>query len=162
MPFREKIIFFWCALTNLNQKNKSVVLLFTFSITSNDFHFVDGCEIVDFPEFDVVQHEGPDVVAKTVRIQFGRFKCDASLDFGVQCSVDGFVELKQHLERQLRCDLAILCGLDKMQFNKISRKVLLIYKAINNLQQVLPPPPLPPTVRQNNLCLQEKQWRQLT
>lgn len=81
---------------------------FTFAVTRDDLNLVNLSEFVDFPEFNVVQHQCPDVVAESIGIQLGRLEGYASLHLCVESRINGLVELQQHLESQLWCDLTVL------------------------------------------------------
>lgn len=67
--------------------------LFAFAITCNNFNFVDAGKFVHLPELNVIQHQCPDIITKSVRIQFGRFECDTCLNLCIQCRVYWSVEL---------------------------------------------------------------------
>lgn len=82
--------------------------LFALAVARHDLHFVHLGELVHLTKLDVVQHQRPDVVAEAIRVQLRRLEGDARLHLGVQGRVDGLVELQQHLEGELRRDLAVL------------------------------------------------------
>jgi hypothetical protein len=71
---------------------------------------------VHLTELHIVQHQSPHIVAKTVGVQFGGLECDAGLDTLGERGIDRLVELEQHLESKLWCDLAVLVKRERDKF----------------------------------------------
>jgi len=77
-------------------------------IAGHDLDSVHLGEVRVLTEFHLLQHEGPDVVTKAVRVEFIGFEVEFSFDPGVQCGVDGLVELYQHPEGEGRAEHLVL------------------------------------------------------
>jgi hypothetical protein len=67
------------------------------TIKKSDFYLdsVNLLELVTVPEFDVVEHERPDVVAEPVRVQLLSLESNLDLDASRQSVVDRLVKLKK-------------------------------------------------------------------
>lgn len=80
------------------------------AVARHDLHLVHLDELVHLPKLHIVEHECPDVVAESVRVQFAGLECHPGLDPLVEGIVYTFIELQQHLEGQSGRDLSVLQG----------------------------------------------------
>jgi len=78
------------------------------AVAGHDLDLVHLDELVDLAELHIVEHEGPDIIAEAVCVQFSSLEGYAGLDPLVEGIVDALVELQQHLESQSGCDLTVL------------------------------------------------------
>ena len=58
------------------------------SVTRDDLNTIDFFQLVTVAELDVVEHERPDVVAESVRVQLLRLETDFDLDTSGKGVVD--------------------------------------------------------------------------
>lgn len=98
------------------------MVLLAFTVASNNFDLVHFGEVSHLPEFDIVQHQRPHVIAEPVSVKFGCFECDTSLHLGIKCRVYRFIELQQHLECKLRRNLSVLQENKNLNFNPNQEK----------------------------------------
>lgn len=101
----------------------------TFPITCHYFYFIHFGKFVYFAEFYLVQHERPNIVTESVRIQFVGFECDTGLDPLAESIVDAFIKLQQNFKSQTRCDLAVL---KKMKVSRSSKELSMFITCINS------------------------------